>query len=105
MYRTVCCRALLALLLDSPPGIELLDGEIERKKFPDLVVKCLIRMTKRISESPKHLITQASTLSLCSKLDAHDATSLLPLTCCSEVIMTVCCTAFLVPRMSMKAGR
>ncbi|KAK9795603.1 hypothetical protein WJX73_007429 [Symbiochloris irregularis] len=41
-------RVLLALLLDPPP-MDHLDDDVRLRKFPDLVVRCLIRCTKRVS--------------------------------------------------------
>ena len=39
----------MALLLDPPLGLELMEEEVRVKRFPDLVVKCLIRATKNLS--------------------------------------------------------
>ena len=47
--RTNTFRVLMALLLDPPPELDCMDEEIQRKRFPDLVVKCLIRATKKLS--------------------------------------------------------
>lgn len=46
--RTCVFRVMMALLLEPPAGLDLLEEGTRAKRFPDLVVKCLIRATKRV---------------------------------------------------------